>query len=116
MKKYLTSVIAIHNVEGKLGKWPGPIIEAESFEAAQEWCLKNTQYLFVEQEIMEARKEDNSDFQLNWPTQLATNYSQLKMKSAIHKNTSHPKAALLIYNQSGSNIVFCINYPIFNTI
>ncbi len=65
MKKYLTSVIAIHNVEGKLGKWPGPIIEAESFEAAQDWCLKNTQYLFVEQEIMEARKEDNADFQLN---------------------------------------------------
>ena len=75
MKKYLTSVIAIHNVEGKLGKWPGPIIEAESFEAAQEWCLKNTQYLFVEQEIMEARKEDHTDFQLNWPNQLATNCS-----------------------------------------
>jgi hypothetical protein len=48
MKKYLTSVIAIHNVEGKLGKWPGPIIEANSFEEADEWCKKNTQYLFVE--------------------------------------------------------------------
>jgi hypothetical protein len=65
MKKYLTSVIAIHNVEGKLGKWPGPIIEAESSEAAQDWCLKNTQYLFVEQEIMEASKDGDTDFQLN---------------------------------------------------
>jgi hypothetical protein len=51
MKKYLTSVMALHNVNGQLGKWPGPIIEAESLEAAQEWCIKNTQYLFVEQEI-----------------------------------------------------------------
>jgi hypothetical protein len=52
MKKYLTSVMALHNVNGQLGKWPGPIIEAESIEAAQEWCIKNTQYLFVEQEIL----------------------------------------------------------------
>lgn len=64
MKKYLTSVIAIHNVEGKLGKWPGPIIEAESFEAAQDWCIKNTQYLFVEQEIMVAESV-SMDQQLN---------------------------------------------------
>jgi hypothetical protein len=34
MKKYLTSVVAIHNITGQLGKWPGPIIEAESMEEA----------------------------------------------------------------------------------
>ena len=52
MKKFLTSLIALHNVNGQLGKWPGPIIEAESLEEAQAWCLNNTQYLFVEQEIL----------------------------------------------------------------
>ena len=52
MKKFLTSVIALHNVNGQLGKWPGPIIEANSLEEAQAWCLNNTQYLFVEQEIL----------------------------------------------------------------
>jgi hypothetical protein len=57
MAKYLTSVIAIHNVEGKLGKWPGPIIEANSMEEADEWCKKNTQYLFVEQEIIEVKQD-----------------------------------------------------------
>ncbi len=65
MKKFLTSVIAIHNVEGKLGKWPGPIIEAESFEKADEWCKKNTQYLFVEQEILEAQVNSDSKLELN---------------------------------------------------
>jgi hypothetical protein len=58
MKKYLTSVIAIHNVDGKLGKWPGPIIEARSFEEADAWCKKNTQYLFVEQEAMDIKVEE----------------------------------------------------------
>jgi hypothetical protein len=56
MKKFLTSVIAIHNVEGKLGKWPGPIIEANSIEEASEWCKKNTQYLFIEQELIDIQK------------------------------------------------------------
>ena len=60
MKKYLTSVMALHNVNGQLGKWPGPIIEAESFEAAQEWCLKNTQYLFVEQEILTVENNEGT--------------------------------------------------------
>jgi hypothetical protein len=31
----------------------------------QDWCLKNTQYLFVEQEILEASKDENAGFQLN---------------------------------------------------
>jgi hypothetical protein len=61
MKKNLTSVIAIHNVEVELGKWPGPIIESNSFEEADEWCKKNTQYLFVEQEILNAQS-NQSDF------------------------------------------------------
>ena len=65
MKKFLTSVIAIHNVEGKLGKWPGPIIEADSFEEADEWCKKNTQYLFVEQEILEVESNNSNESNLN---------------------------------------------------
>jgi hypothetical protein len=61
MKKYLTSVIAIHNINGQLGKWPGPIIEANSIEEANEWCKNNTQYLFVEQEIYDSKiKADNT--------------------------------------------------------
>jgi len=60
MKKFLTSVLAIHNVNGQLGKWPGPVIEAESFEEAQEWCLNNTQYLFVEQEIISVDTNDSN--------------------------------------------------------
>lgn len=65
MKKFLTSVIAIHNVEGKLGKWPGPIIEANSFEEADEWCKKNTQYLFVEQEVIEGKTLLENKIKLN---------------------------------------------------
>ena len=65
MKKYLTSVIAIHNVEGKMGKWPGPNIEANSFEEADEWCKKNTQYLFVEQEILDAQSNQSDLSHLN---------------------------------------------------
>jgi hypothetical protein len=56
MKKFLTSVIAIHNVNGQLDKWPGPIIEVNSVEEADEWCKKNTQYLFVEQEVIDVQK------------------------------------------------------------
>jgi hypothetical protein len=52
MKKFLTSVVGIHNVTGQIGKWPGPIIEANSMEEANEWCIKNTQYLFVDSEII----------------------------------------------------------------
>lgn len=51
-KKFLTSVIAIDNVHGKLGKWIGPIIEANSFEEAEEWCKINTPYLFVDREVL----------------------------------------------------------------
>jgi hypothetical protein len=65
MKKYLTSVIAIHNVNGQLGKWPGPIIEANSMEEADEWCKKNTQYLFVEQEVIEGKNITDNNNQLN---------------------------------------------------
>ena len=65
MKKYLTSVITIHNIAGKLGKWPGPIIEANSFEEADTWCKKNTQYLFVEQEILQVDQKDHGKFNQN---------------------------------------------------
>jgi hypothetical protein len=64
MKKYLTSVLAIHNVTGQLGKWPGPIIEAESMEEADEWCKKNTQYLFVDSEIQSVSTSEG-DVNLN---------------------------------------------------
>lgn len=66
MKKYLTSVIAIHNVNGQLGKWPGPIIEANSMEEADEWCRKNTQYLFVEQEVLECNTVNENGKSLNY--------------------------------------------------
>ena len=36
------------------------IIEAESFEEAQAWCLLNTQYLFVEQEIISVDTTDST--------------------------------------------------------
>jgi len=39
------------NKEGKLAKFAGPVIEAESFEAAQTWCNLHARYLIVEQEI-----------------------------------------------------------------
>lgn len=58
MKKFLTSVIAIDNVHGKLGKWVGPIIEADSFEEAEEWCRKNTPYLFVDREVLTTSELD----------------------------------------------------------
>jgi hypothetical protein len=65
MKKFLTSVVAIHNINGQLGKWPGPIIEANSFEEADEWCKKNTQYLFVEQEVMDIKANEDNKSTLN---------------------------------------------------
>ncbi len=65
MKKYITSVIAIHNVDGRLGKWPGPIIEANSKEEADEWCKKNTQYLFVEQEVLDVKEDPKTNSNLN---------------------------------------------------
>ena len=65
MKKFLTSVLAIHNIHGKLGKWPGTIIEAKSFEEADDWCKKNTQYLFVEQEVIEIQNHNNTNFNQN---------------------------------------------------
>ena len=52
MKKYLTSLVAMDNKEGKMAKFIGPIIEAESFEEAKSWCSRNASYLLVEQEIM----------------------------------------------------------------
>ena len=60
MKKFLTSVIGIHNVTGQMGKWPGPVIEANSMEEANEWCIKNTQYLFVDSEIMSVETSPNT--------------------------------------------------------
>jgi len=58
MKKFITSVIAIDNVHGKLGKWVGPIIEAENKEEAEKWCKENTPYLFVDREIISVNEPD----------------------------------------------------------
>jgi hypothetical protein len=60
MKKFLTSVIAIDNIHGRLGKWVGPIIEANSFEDAEEWCRNNTPYLFVDREVLVASDLDSN--------------------------------------------------------
>jgi hypothetical protein len=65
MKKYLTSVIALHNVTGQLGKWPGPIIEANTKEEADEWCKKNTQYLFIEQEVIDVKTRSEDGHNMN---------------------------------------------------
>ena len=66
MKKFLTSVIAIDNVHGKLGKWVGPIIEANSQKEAEDWCIKNAPYLFVDREILSVNeKEIISSFNIN---------------------------------------------------
>jgi hypothetical protein len=66
MKKFLTSVVGIHNKTGEMGKWPGPVIEANSIEEANEWCLKNTQYLFVDSEILSvSTSSSDTDLQLN---------------------------------------------------
>jgi hypothetical protein len=51
MKKFLTSLLAMDNREGRLAKFAGPVIEAESLEAAQTWCNLHARYLIVEQEI-----------------------------------------------------------------
>jgi hypothetical protein len=58
MKKFLTSVVAIDNVQGKLGKWVGPIIEAESRDEAEEWCKRNAPYIFIDKEILTVSEED----------------------------------------------------------
>jgi hypothetical protein len=58
MKKYLTSIVAMDNKEGKLAKFVGPVIEAESFEAAIAWCQQHAKYLFVEQELITYQTTD----------------------------------------------------------
>ncbi len=66
MKRFLTSVIAIDNVHGKLGKWVGPIIEAISQKEAEEWCIKNAPYLFIDREILTINEKDVvSPFNIN---------------------------------------------------
>jgi hypothetical protein len=58
MKKYLTSIVALDNKEGKMAKFVGPIIEAESMEAAKVWCEQQVKYLFVEQELITYQTTD----------------------------------------------------------
>jgi hypothetical protein len=58
MKKYLTSIVALDNKEGKMAKFVGPIIEAESMEAAKAWCEQQVKYLFVEQELITYQTTD----------------------------------------------------------
>ena len=58
MKKYLTSIVALDNKEGKMAKFVGPVIEAESFEAAKAWCEQHVKYLFVEQELITYQTTD----------------------------------------------------------
>ncbi len=58
MKKYLTSIVALDHKEGKMAKFVGPIIEAESMEAAKAWCEQHVKYLFVEQELITYQTTD----------------------------------------------------------
>jgi len=53
MKKFQTIVIGINNTTGQMGKWIGPVIEANSIEEANRWCKENTEYLIVDQEIID---------------------------------------------------------------
>ena len=58
MKKYLTSIVALDNKKGKMAKFVGPVIEAESMEAAIAWCQQYAKYLFVEQELITYQTTD----------------------------------------------------------
>jgi hypothetical protein len=58
MKKYLTSIVALDNKERKMAKFVGPVIEAESMEAAKAWCEQHVKYLFVEQELITYQTTD----------------------------------------------------------
>ena len=58
MKKYLTSIVALDNKEGKMAKFVGPVIEAESMEDAKAWCEQHVKYLFVEQELITYQMTD----------------------------------------------------------
>ncbi|MFM7662686.1 MAG: hypothetical protein ACKO6A_08475 [Bacteroidota bacterium] len=51
--------ISLNLVNKLVGKWPGSIIEATSMEDADEWCKRNTQYFFVEQELIVVQKTED---------------------------------------------------------
>lgn len=65
MKKFLTAVIAIHNIKGEIGTWPGPIVLANSWEEAEQWCKINTQYLFIEKQLIENIHTNSEEHSLN---------------------------------------------------
>lgn len=66
MKKFLTSIIAIDNIHGTLGKLVGRIIEANSQNEEEDWCIKNAPYVFVDGEILSVNeKEIISSFNIN---------------------------------------------------
>lgn len=41
MDKYITEITAVDPVDGNIKRWMGPYIEAESFDAAQQYCVDN---------------------------------------------------------------------------
>jgi len=65
MKKFSTIVIGINNSTGQMGTWPGPIIEAASIEEADAWCKSNTQYLIVDQELIDLEYKTEGGMNMN---------------------------------------------------
>lgn len=59
---FRTEIKAIDPADGQLKTWSGQTIEADSFEAAQNWCAENAGYLQVvgvaEPELFETVEED----------------------------------------------------------
>lgn len=57
MQKFITSVIAIHNINVQLWEWSGAIIEENSMEEADERCKNNMRYLFMGQEVIDVQEK-----------------------------------------------------------
>ena len=59
---FRTEIKAIDPADGQLKTWSGQTIEADSFEAAQNWCAENAGYLqavaVAEPEQSEAAEDD----------------------------------------------------------
>jgi hypothetical protein len=52
MRKWTTTIRAIHNITGELCDFCGPDIDAPSWKLAQEYCNKNLGYCIVDGELI----------------------------------------------------------------
>ena len=48
MNKWGTFFMAVSNKDGQIHKFSGNIIEASTWESAQQWCDENAGHLFVD--------------------------------------------------------------------